>query len=122
MLTFLFTNLRKVSSNTSLILSRQVIFSLPSIPWLNWLSSDNLTKLGSCCVTIGYTNIWYSIRNRRPVQSVTSHNSNVKLDWLTYSNSQSNLTTVFSAKYVEVFGRSIGLKILRRDALHYGNL
>ena len=54
-------------------------------------SSDNLPNLGSCCVTIGYTNIQYGIRNRRLFQlltslidnEVTSHNSNVKFDWLT---------------------------------------
>ena len=44
------------------------------------------------------------------VNEVTSHNSNVKFD----------LTEVFLTKYVEVFDRSIGLKITQpwRDAPH----
>ena len=46
---------------------------------------------------------------------MTSHNSRVEFDWLTYTINQSNLTKDFSAKYVEVhvFDRSIGLNITR---------
>ena len=41
--------------------------TLQSIPWLNWLSkplvssSDNLTKLGSCCINLRLATLIYSI-------------------------------------------------------------
>ena len=45
---------------------------------------------------------------------MTSHKSNVEFDWFPYTSNQSNLTTVFSFKYVELFDKSIGIKITRR--------
>ena len=119
-------------------MSSQVIFS-PYTP-VNTLADiclskpvvsifDNLTKLGSCCVMIGYTSISYSTRNRRSVQLMTSsivsywrHKLTMKwrrtiatsnlIGWQ-YTVNQSNLTTIFSAKYIEVFDRNIGLKVTR---------